>query len=243
MNYNTLAPLYDKIMAHVKYDSWHTLINNITKRHFNHRPSILELGGGTGKLATHLLKSGYTYYGSDYSFAMCKEARKKNIPFFCADALSLPMKKAFDLVIFLYDSINYLNSLTQYNRLFKELYRVIDSEGYFLFDITTERNSETYFSDIVDSDDFGDTTYTRHSYYDKERKIQRNDFIIYSKHTGNNDLYVKDKENHAQRIFSVKEITETIPNTLYDITGIWDNFTFNRYNARSERIHFLLRKK
>ncbi len=110
MNYNALAPLYDKIMAHVNYDLWCQLIQDIADRYFNCKPVIMELGGGTGVLATLLLKSGYTYYGSDYSFAMCKESLKKNIPFFCANALSLPIKGTFGLVIFLYDGINYLQT-------------------------------------------------------------------------------------------------------------------------------------
>ncbi len=230
-------------MAHVRYNNWHALINDITDRYFDHKPSILEVGGGTGVLATSLLKSGYKYYGSDYSYAMCKEAQIKKIPFFCANALFLPIKELFNLVIFLYDGINYLESLEQYNHLFKEIYRHIDTKGYFLFDITTEINSETYFSDIVDSDDFGNATLTRHSYYDKENRIQNNDFIIYSKHNKYDDPYVKEKEYHIQRIFSVKEISDAIPDDLFTITGIWDNFTFNRYNEESERIHFLLQKK
>ena len=243
MLYTALAPLYDRIMTHVRYDLWHSLIDTITDRYFDHRPTILEIGGGTGMLATLLRSSGYTYYGSDLSFAMCKEARRRKAPFFCADARHLPLQGMVDLVIFLYDGINYLAALEDYSQLFLELYSHIKPGGYFLFDITTETNSETYFADIVDSDDFGYATYTRHSYYDKEHRIQNNDFTIYFRHTGYDDLYLKKKEHHRQHIFSVEEISKAVPEDLYIISEIWDNFTCNDYTSESERIHFLIRKR
>jgi ubiquinone/menaquinone biosynthesis C-methylase UbiE len=230
-------------MTHVRYDLWHTLINNISTRHFDHKPAILELGGGTGVLGRLLLKSGYTYYGSDYSFAMCKEAQKKDVPFICADALYMPIKKLFDLVIFLYDGINYFETLEQYHCLFNEIHKHIDKNGYFLFDITTETNSLSYFADIVDSDSFGTITYTRHSYYNKKNKIQNNDFTIYLKHPDYGELHREAKEHHSQKIFSVKEISDTIPKNLFSISGIWDNFTFNKYRSESERIHFFIQKR
>ncbi len=44
---------------------------------------------------------------------MSQEAVKKNIPYFCADARLLPVKKQFDVVLFLYDGINYLQTVSQ----------------------------------------------------------------------------------------------------------------------------------
>lgn len=231
-------------MNHVKYDLWFKLIQNIVSRYFpNNKPEILELGGGTGVLAKMLCKKGYPYLGSDYSTSMCREAHKKGLPFFCADARSLPVKKKFSLIIFLYDGINYFETLDDYKCLFNETYYHIDSNGYFLFDITTETNSINNFFDMIDAEDFGESSYIRHCYFNNERKIQHNDFTIYTKSPINNSLYEKNSEYHSQRIFSVEEILRVVPKNLFTIPGIWDNFSFDKYNNRSERIHFLLKKK
>ena len=244
--YTALAPLYDKIMNHVKYDLWFRLIQNIESRLFPHKkPEILELGGGTGALAKMLIENGYSYLGSDYSHSMCREAHKKGLSFFCADARCLPVKKKFSLVIFLYDGINYFETLDDYTCLFNETHYHIDCNGYFLFDITTETNSINNFFDMIDGEDFGDSSYFRHSYFNNERKIQHNDFTIYtnySKSSKNNSLYEKKSECHFQRIFSVDEILHAVPKNLFTVCGIWDNFSFDKYNKRSERIHFLLKK-
>ena len=244
MMYTALAPLYDRIMSHVNYTRWLELIQKIIARYYAHiNPSILEIGGGTGTLAAMLLKKGFMYCGSDYSFAMCRQARKKGVPFFCADAKKIPVKTCFSLIIFLYDGINYLHSLDEYRRLFNEVYPRLYRDGYFLFDITTEANSKNNFLDMTDAEDFGELSYLRHSYYDRKTKIQYNDFTIYTKSSKTGALYERYSEIHDQKIFSVDEIVSVIPTDLFSVAGIWDDFSLQKYTAGSERVHYLLQKR
>lgn len=241
--YSALAPLYDRIMAHVEYHAWFSLIQKILSTYsIRDNLSILELGGGTGTLAKLLIENGFPLYGSDISFSMCREAQKKGLAFFCADAASLPVKSLFSLILFLYDGINYLTSLHDYTNLFMEVYPCLDAHGLFLFDITTETNSKTNFIDLIDAEDFGDASYVRHSYYDKTKSIQHNDFTLYRKYPGYSTFYMKECEYHTQKIFSVKEILGAVPRNHFTVLGVWNNFSFKRYTPRSERIHFLLQK-
>ncbi len=176
-------------MAHVEYHAWFTLIQKILSTHYKkENPSILELGSGTGTLAKLLTENGFPTCGSDISFSMCKEAQKKELSFFCADATKLPLKNSFSLILFLYDSINYLPTLPEYTRLFSEVYSCLDTDALFLFDITTVTNSRTNFIDFIDAEDFGDQSYIRHSYFDKAKSIKHNDFTLYLQHPGNNLL-------------------------------------------------------
>ncbi len=245
MTYTALAPLYDKIMSHVRYDRWHQLIKNIASRHFTSSCSIFEIGGGTGTLGNLLRDDGFIYQGSDISFAMCKEAGKKGHHFICADSCYLPIKSHFDLAIFLYDGINYFSSLDQFKQFFYEVFPILNRGGALLFDITTENNSIHNFLDILDSEDYGNASYTRHSYYNQETKAQHNDFIIYAEKKTSPELqsrFVKEYENHIQRIFSLQEIVSAIPKDLFSIGGIWDNFSFEPGTDQSERVHFFLQK-
>jgi len=243
VNYSALAPLYDRIMAHVEYNQWLKLIMKITSKYFTHnKPTILELGGGTGTLGIMLIENGFPYCGSDFSPGMCNEALKKGLPFICADARDVPLKKTFSLIIFLYDGINYFKTLQEYTRLFLEMHSRLDANGCFLFDITTETNSKTNFIDFIDAEDFGDSSYARHSYYNKKQKTQHNVFTIYLQHAERKTFYTKHRESHTQRIFSIKEILSALPDTHFNVLGIWDNFSFERYTHRSERIHFLIQK-
>jgi ubiquinone/menaquinone biosynthesis C-methylase UbiE len=233
-------------MAHVEYHCWLELISSIIKRYCStDTPRMLELGGGTGVLACRLCKKGLTYFGSDYSYAMCLQARKKGLPFVCADARRLPFQASFDFAIFLYDGINYLLELSDYDRLFCEVHGSLADKGLLLFDITTETNSLKHFCNFLDFEDYDEYSYVRHSYFEPKSKHQFNDFTIFSRHSHCNGtkLFEKHCERHVQRVLSVDEIKECIPQNLFDVIGIWDGFTFKRYSSRSERVHFLLRKR
>jgi SAM-dependent methyltransferase len=141
--YSALAPLYDRIMAHVEYDQWVLYIKNILAQYGEaEAPHIFEIGGGTGLLGLKLAAEGFAYTGSDLSFSMCRQARARRMPFFAADARYLPLKKkaAFDSIIFLYDGINYLPTIDAYPAVFEQVHAHLNPLGLFLFDITTITN-------------------------------------------------------------------------------------------------------
>ena len=243
MKYRKLAPFYDHIMNHVKYYEWANLIEAIIKKYCNKQKiSILELGGGTGTLGKQLKNKNCSYIGSDKSFDMSKEAIKKNLSFFCADARSLPTKKQFDLIIFLYDGINYLLSLKDFKKVFYSVASCLKKSGLFLFDITTEANSYRYFYDFIDYQECNDTSLIRHSFYNQNKSLQINDFTLFCPHNIKNNLYEKFTEHHVQKIFSPVQIKKVIPENIFSCIGIWDGYSMFRYSNNSERIHFLLQK-
>lgn len=244
MQYDALAQIYDRVMSHVEYEDWVELIRKVVARFSAFpNPEMLEVGAGTGVLGSRLVKLGYRYLGSDLSFPMIREAHaKRELPVCAADGRFLPFKKQFGMAVFLYDGINYLKSLQEYATLFQAVADVLLPGGLFLFDITTEENSIRHFSEFIDFEDFGDFSYIRHSYFDELSSVQHNDFTIYKQSEKNPDLYRKLVDRHQQRILSVSEIEKSIPDHLFSVQGIWDGYSFKRYSARSERVHFLLRK-
>lgn len=239
--------MYDRIMAHVGYNQWFSLVNNVTAEYGGGAPhvAILELGAGTGVLGRQCADAGVSYKGSDLSISMCRQAARRALPFFCADARRLPLKSdaRFDIVLFLFDGINYLMTSADYCRVFSEVHAHLKCGGLFLFDITTEFNSRTNFNEYVDADDLGDSFYFRHSYFDDISGVQHNDFTIFTRSSAQPQLYEKSLESHCQRVFTVSEIKGSVPDSLFEILGIWDNFSMKKYTSRSERVHFLLRKK
>jgi SAM-dependent methyltransferase len=242
--YDALAPIYDRIMNHVSYDEWFRLIGRVIEKFLPvENPAILELGGGTGALAELLIERGYRYRGSDRCPSMCRAARRRGVRFFCADGRSIPVKGRFDLVLFLYDGINYLPSLDDYTRLFNEVWSVLSPGGIFLFDITTEANSLHHFRNYLEFEDWGDYSYTRRSYYNKDTMRQHNDFTIFRRVAPESPLYEKHIENHSQCVFGASSIARAVPTPLFCIEGIWDGYSFRQFRPHSERIHFLLKKR
>ncbi|MDR2592300.1 MAG: class I SAM-dependent methyltransferase [Chitinispirillales bacterium] len=244
MQYEALAPIYDRLMGHVEYDEWIELITKVINRYGSRNdPKILEIGAGTGIVGSLLKGMGYRYTASDLSPAMCNVARRlRNVPICAADARHLPFKQCFDAALFLYDGINYMMTLDEYRKLFASVYDVLLPGGLFLFDITTQENSLRHFVYYVDFADYGDISYVRHSYYDEIRAIQHNDFTIYRLSDDHPPYYEKFIERHVQKILSVPEIEKAIPKKRFEVLGIWDGFLFKKYSGKSIRIHFLLRR-
>jgi len=250
-NYSALATLYDRIMSHVEYDEWVTYIQKILIAFGDAtRPSLLEIGGGTGLLGRKLIDRGMDYHGCDFSEAMCQQAAKRKTPFFIADARKLPCKAhRFDLAIFLYDGINYLQSIEEYSATFQQVHACLRPGGLFLFDITTKANSLKNFNEFFDSADYDDHFYFRRSYYCAGSGLQCNDFTIFSKcnesthERGGDVVYVKATEHHAQKVFPAIAIRDAVPFDLFKVLGLWDGFSFKRHSSSSERVHFLLKKK
>lgn len=244
MLYDALAPLYDRLMCHVEYDEWVGLIQRVVSTYGSTpSPSILEIGAGTGVLGERLRSQGYAYTGSDRSFSMSTVARSRGLSFFCADGRALPLHARFDLALFLYDGINYLPTLDDYTVLFREVHRVLNAEGLFLFDMTTETNSLRHFQNYLDFDDFEECAYVRRSYYRKQTMEQHNDFTIFRRSAATASFYEKIREHHTQIVFSASSVAKTVPRPLFSIEGIWDGYSFKNHRPHSERIHFLLKKR
>ncbi len=244
MVYTSLAPIYDRVMSHVDYGEWLSLIRRVIRRYSSTpNPSIFEIGGGTGKLGEKLRRAGYTHVGSDLSFAMCREAIRRGRHPVCADGRRLPVKAQFGLFLFLYDGINYLLTAADFDALIREVHRCLTPGGLFLFDITTEANSRRYFVNLLDCEDFGDVTYIRRSYYDELSHIQHNDFVIFVRTDDEEPYFQRFDEQHVQRVLRPEVLRSWIPSKLFDVLGIWDGFSFRRYTRTSDRIHFLLRAK
>jgi len=232
-------------MAHVQYEEWFGLVLRVIKRYGSTPlPRILELGGGTGVLARMLSQEGFRCQSSDLSFDMCRVARSRRLDsVVCANGLALPFKPTFEMVLFLYDGINYLMTQQEFSGLFEEVDSVLQPGGLFLFDVTTAANSLRYFSDYADYEDLGDYYYSRHSYFESDARIQHNYFTIFRQEPREPTLFRKFTEHHMQRVFAPEMLRRFIPSERFELIGIWDNFSFRRYTSGSERIHFLLRKK
>jgi predicted TPR repeat methyltransferase len=245
VRYDAIAPVYDRIMNHVEYEDWILLLEKIIKKYLKTKNnlSILELGGGTGVLGKKLKEMGFRYQGSDYSFSMARQSLNRDVQFICADARKIPFKKKFDCILFLYDGINYLSSIEEYKVLFHEIANSLTDGGVFLFDITTEYNSVRHFYDYLNFEEYSDYSVVRHSYYNEITTTQHNDFTIFKLQKNNNPLYIRYKENHEQKVLPTQLIEETVPGRLFEVLGIWDEFSMRKYSSRSERIHFLLKRR
>jgi SAM-dependent methyltransferase len=241
-NYEALSLIYDEVMSNINYDLWIDLITVIcNENNIGKSAKILEIGGGTGILGQKLNSLGFSYFGSDYSFDMARAAKNKGLDFVCADCRNLPFNCRFDIVLFLFDGINYIFKIDEFIRTYEQAHSVLKNEGLFLFDITTQANSLNNFYNYRESFADKNYAYIRDSYYDKKNNEQHNDFDIFIKEKKEN--YRRYSEKHCQKVHAIDAVIASIPKELFNTEGIWGDFNRKRYDKKSQRVHFLLRKK
>ena len=241
--YSKLACIYDDVMFHVDYKKWARYIERIIKRWQPHCRSLLDISCGTGNFLFNLNSKEIECVGFDMSFDMINIAKEKNNSgkhnafFFQGDMVSFSLKKKFDVVVCLYDSINYLLDLKLWQQLFRQVADVLENKGIFVFDICTKRNSIKYFNNFSEQNSGENYEYIRKSSYNRKNAIHENKFLISFDGTS-----VNYAETHQQKIFLIKEIQDFIHSTEFRLIGYYNGFTFNKGNEDSLRVHFVLQK-
>lgn len=241
--YTVLAAGYDLVMAHVDYEEWATYAHELIQRYQPDGDRIVELGCGTGSLALALQPRGpYEYLATDRSKAMLKVARVKAdehglpIEFSAADFEDFSVQREPDIVLLLYDGLNYLLEERDVERLFVRVARLLPERGIFIVDQSTPANStnnEEYFRDEGGSGEF---TYVRRSRYDPETRH----------HTTQFDMMIRGttyREEHVQRAYTRKEIGRIVASTGFEVAGCFAGMSHRPATDRAERIHWVLRKQ
>jgi SAM-dependent methyltransferase len=107
--YSTLAGLYHEMYQHIfDYESEYKFYDTLLKKY--HCRKILEIGCGTGMLASRFLDGGYEYLGLDLSGEMLDIARAetKSRCFIQGDMRNLSFDEEFDAVLITGRSIAYV---------------------------------------------------------------------------------------------------------------------------------------
>ncbi len=246
-SYRIIAPFYDWIMSHVDYDAWGAFIRKVWKKQGLHPQSILELSAGTCPFRVRKAFAKYPrIVYTDLSPYMLKhsfhsiEGEAINKDRVAVNSLALPFKSQFDACLMIYDSLNYLMEEGDVKKCFKEVFQVLKPGGIFIFDMTTETNSLRYFQHMLAFEEMEGCSFARQSWYDKDVRVQHNEFIFFVK--TENGQFLRYEENHTQRIYRLAEIENWIKQCGFNLVDCYSNFRCQPAKENSERIHLILKK-
>jgi 2-polyprenyl-3-methyl-5-hydroxy-6-metoxy-1,4-benzoquinol methylase len=105
----------------------------------------MDLACGTGILCEILHNSGIQASGMDFSAGMIDIARQRNpqIRYDVADMITFCPETQFDLVTCTGDALNHIHSLSDVEKIFRNVYAYTSPGGYFIFDILNENEVST----------------------------------------------------------------------------------------------------
>ncbi len=240
--YEKLASIYDHLMSHVDYQFWAEYTHDLIQRWHPQVQTLLDIACGTGNLLKEMNEFSYKLFGCDFSFPMVLQAAKKpslwNVSLWQSDMVHPAFKRRMDVILCLYDSINYIMKEEKIAQFLITTNALLSPQGILIFDICTERNSLNYFYNYYDHDENEKFSYDRWSHYNQKKKIQFTEFKIRIK---NNPVTYH--EVHEQRIYPISIFLRLIKSSPLKILSVYDEFSFDQPQNKSNRIHFVLQRR
>lgn len=177
---------------------------------------ILELACGTGSLLARLQAPGRSLTGLDLSREMLLRARDKR----CGARLvngcmtALPFRRPFDLILCLYDSMNYLVEERDFAATVGEARRLLAQDGLFLFDLNNRLAYEEVWADsgVYEAEGEGGRIRIR-SRYDRAAGVGEADVEIERREGDRSVVYAS---VHRQRHYPADEVAARLSRAGFD---------------------------
>lgn len=114
--------------------------------------NLLDLCCGTGQLALHFLDHNYQVTGLDLSPAMLEHAQSNAAAYILAglarfvqaDAANFTLSERFGLVVSTFDALNHLPDFASLRGCFQSVYKALEENGLFIFDLNTLRGLQRW---------------------------------------------------------------------------------------------------
>lgn len=250
-SYSFFAEFYDRFMVHVDYQSWITMIFTWLKHFLPDDPEkVLEMACGTANISEQLVFRGLEVDACDASPFMLYEASQKCFKprlFLAFLQDKLPFENRYDLILCLFDSINYLQETQQIASCFHSAAGALKPGGVFVFDISTINNSRENFFDYTQQHRFKDAQILHHASFDELNLRQRSSLTLFRKKAF---TYTMSEEHHCQRVYRHTEMMSLIAGCEMELVGIFtpdlrSNLISKRnqyLDERYPRLFYMLRK-
>ncbi|MBT2598264.1 MULTISPECIES: class I SAM-dependent methyltransferase [unclassified Oceanobacillus] len=248
MAYSKMATLYDRLMIDAPYDDWVAVIQEVINSYSNRQVnSIVDFGCGTGVITRKLAVQGYDLTGIDISEDMLELAKKETDPSLSISWLHQDITKLnnipyMDMAISCCDVVNYIVNPSNLAEFFNSIYRSLNNDGLFLFDVHSllhieENYINNTFADVTDA--------AAYIWFcqpgDREGEMIHELTFFEEDQSGKYERYT---ETHHQRTFSVEFYKKLLFNSGFNNIQVFADFSFeNKINVEEgERIFFLAGK-
>ncbi len=168
--YTSLADIYDGMYrTFINYDEEFNFYSEILKA--NQCAEVLEIGCGTGNLASKFMESGFRYCGLDMSEEMLAIA-KKNYPkgeFVKGDVRDFNLSKKFQSAIITGRTISYLLTNKDVYDSFGSINKNLTRKGILCFDFIDAKRFIPQINEgekIIHRASFNDKTFVRESFWE-----------------------------------------------------------------------------
>lgn len=236
--YIEFSKFYDEIMGHMEYDKWVKLLEEEFDRKIK---KVLDLGCGTGEISYRLAEKNYEVTGIDYSEEMLSIAEQKlyekniKIPLYCGDMRTFETNEKYDAVISMFDTVNHLLSISDFEKALIQVGKHLESGGMFIFDLATRELMDMMFKDEIFADDREGLTILWNHWIDEETDLD-NVVISFFVETKEN-IYKRIDEHYEKKIFNETDLENVIKENQFKVVN-----KFTSDEIAGNRVIYTLKK-
>lgn len=236
--FELIGAYYDRLMRGVPYTDWVDYVEKLLDR-FDAQPHVvLDLACGTGKVGAEMARRGYRAFGVDLSEGMARIAVEQGrLPAAVQDARALGLRgEAFDLVVSLYDSLNYVLEPEGLLNCFQDVRHCLKGDGVFIFDLNTIR---ALALDLFTQNNLRSREpllYSWKSRWDPDARVCTVDMWFKWRGGGPEREFA---EVHRQRGYDDDEVRGLLQAADLKLYAVYNAYTFDPPNALSTRVFYI----
>lgn len=210
--------------------------------------TLLDIACGDGRFAVAMAKKGIEATGFDSSVHMLKYAKMRakkagvKIDFIHQKMQNLSFNKKFDLVTCWFDSLNYLLTKKELIKTFRNVSKVLNKNGLFIFDMNTIYGLSVNWQDnspcvIQDTDKLFEVHICPPIFKRNIATLRIIGFIKQGRH------WCKVVEVHKERGYRLSEIRKSFKKAHFKELGCWESLKkMTKPKRDSGKVFFMLRK-
>ncbi|MCI9048506.1 MAG: class I SAM-dependent methyltransferase [Hungatella sp.] len=234
-------------MDNIPYEKWADYVHGLLEEYGIKDGLVLELGCGTGSLTELLAVMGYDMIGVDSSGDMLGTAMEKrersglDILYLLQDMREFELYGTVRAVVSVCDSMNYITEYEDLTQVFRLVNNYLDPGGMFIFDLNTEYKYRQVLGSQTIAESREDCGFIWENEYDEETKLNEYDLTLFVREEG--ELFRRYEETHVQRAYSVEEIKAALLEAGMEFVAVYDAFTRDGAEDRSQRIYVIAREQ
>jgi len=238
-------------MADVNYEDWYKHTLAVFNKYDIKPKSILELACGTGNMTNRFARNGYKIVGTDISNDMLMIAQDKaydsnlKVEYLFQDMTQITYKKKVDLILSYCDGLNYIDGYGELEKVFAGAEKLLESQGYFIFDISSYYKLSTVIGDNKFMESHDDVVYIWENFFDAQTGKLNMELDIFMRcdEFDEEDIFERVHESHLQRAYKRDELKAFIENNGFQVLDIINTDTMEAVDNHTERELYICRKR
>lgn len=246
MIYESFARFYDDLFDGQLYQQWQQFVREHVDKNVK---NILDLAGGAGRLGVLLAQDGYRVTDFDLAEEMLTLAASHadeagvDLHLIQGDMRHLDGLNNYDLVTCFADSLCYLESIDDLQRVFQQVGNHLSSGGQFFFDMITPYQTDQVYPGYMYNyeDDEAQRAFLWSSFANDDVKhgvIHELTFFIRQ----SNGLFKRLHETHTERSYDLNSVMNRLSLAGFTDINVTADFGHQQVEETTTRWFFTCRK-